>query len=291
MPATLQLEHETGIAIEFDHLRRGQHMEQVMAIENASFDEGTRLTEEALIEHMRKNDVIGMVALWNRIVVGFMLYELKGRRMRLLDMAVHPNYRSQKIGRRIIAKLLDKAAEQRRDHLEILLPEQCSDTRSFFEQWQHSQCLRIRPTNRKGIITVKLSLHAMERCHAPAAQRIETNFFSDYPGEPRIIAQALDNGMQGIVAHDEYSDEIVGFVLYERPEDGMLTMNGEYGLIVHPNYRRKGVGRAIMAHIRSLGKLVTLKDVNLLCGTQRAFLTAMGVTVPEIQRHATVLWG
>ena len=78
-------------------------MPEVLAIENASFP--WPWSEEDYVQALRQRNVIGRVAEWDQRVVGVMVYELDSGVLRLLSVAVHPDFRRRGVGRRMIGEL------------------------------------------------------------------------------------------------------------------------------------------------------------------------------------------
>ena len=72
-------------------------MPEVLAIEQASFQ--CPWIEEEFLSYLRERNTIGMVAEVGEKVVAFFIYELHEKHLTLLNLAVHPDYRRQGIGR------------------------------------------------------------------------------------------------------------------------------------------------------------------------------------------------
>lgn len=89
-------------------------MPEILAIENASFE--FPWTEEDFIRCLQRRNCIGMIAERQERIVGYMLCELFKTRLELLDFAVAVDCRRQGVGRRMVAKLLDKIAAPYRRH-------------------------------------------------------------------------------------------------------------------------------------------------------------------------------
>lgn len=107
-------------------------MPEVMAIENSSFE--YPWDEEDFIECLRQRNCIGMVAEHNEIVVGYIIYELYSSKIRLLNVAVHTNYRFKGIGKSVIEKIVSKLSPQRRLEIETEVRESNLDAQLFLKK-------------------------------------------------------------------------------------------------------------------------------------------------------------
>lgn len=98
-------------------------MPEVMAIENASFAEPW--TEQEFRATLRKRNCIGMVAEYgdceHEYVAGFMVYQLNRGYLRLLDMAVAPDFRNTGVGSQLVAKLVGKLSPEKQTRTRITL--------------------------------------------------------------------------------------------------------------------------------------------------------------------------
>ena len=86
--------------------------ETILDIENASFH--APMTREELTTTLTHRDIIGMVAELNEQVVGYMIYRLARNHIELLTLAVHPDFRRQRIGTEMMQKCKSKLNRQRR---------------------------------------------------------------------------------------------------------------------------------------------------------------------------------
>lgn len=87
-------------------------MSQVLEIEKASFRQAW--SEEDFLSCLRQRNCIGMVAEHDHEIVGFMVYELHKALIRILNLAVVPEKRRNKIGSQMSLRLMDKLSQQRR---------------------------------------------------------------------------------------------------------------------------------------------------------------------------------
>lgn len=105
-------------------------MEEVLRIEQQSFDHSW--TEDEFLKLLKQRSCIGMVAEYGSTVVGFMIYEMHMSRLDLHNFAVHPDFRRQYVGHRMIKKLIDKLSQQRRTHIRLHIRETNLDGQLFF---------------------------------------------------------------------------------------------------------------------------------------------------------------
>src|SRR5690242_7056683 len=82
---------------------------EVLLIEKASFEKPKK--EEELITLLRNRDVIGRVAEWEDQILGFSVHELRKDHVRLLRLAVHPDFRRKKVGTQLLTFLLTKGEQ------------------------------------------------------------------------------------------------------------------------------------------------------------------------------------
>lgn len=259
-------------------------MPEVLAIEQASFK--SPWIEEDFLCQLRQRHVIGMVAELGQKVVAFFTYELHEKHFCLINLAVHPDYRNQGIGRQCMAKLQSKLSSHGRTKIVVLVPESHEKMRSFFRDKE----MEFRLTEFKGRVTYKPVLAAMTKKDVEEAQAIEDDFMADYGKKPRHINAMISNGTRyGVVARNKVDKELLGFVLYARELSG-IDLNGEYGIIVKSECRKQGIGRKLMMELVSQKLPITVSDINLFCRDQVSFLKAMGVPVPKPQKYATVKW-
>lgn len=105
-------------------------MDEVLAIEKQSDLE--QWTEEDFLRFLRKRTVIGVVAETELNVFGFMIYELHKSMLKVLKLAVDPEYRRQGIGTQMVDRLKDKLSQQRRNEIEIDVNERNVSGQLFF---------------------------------------------------------------------------------------------------------------------------------------------------------------
>lgn len=96
-------------------------MPEVLYIEEKSFD--FSWTENDFVHCLRQRNCIGMVAEYQKKVVGFMIYEIYEDKIQILNFAVHPDWRRQSIGTQMIKKLTDKLSAKKRKEIILTVKE------------------------------------------------------------------------------------------------------------------------------------------------------------------------
>jgi ribosomal-protein-alanine N-acetyltransferase len=107
-------------------------MPEVLEIENHSFE--FPWSEEEFIRCLRQRNCVGMVADRDDRVAGFMIYELHKTRLHILNFAVSPQYRRQRIGQRMVAKLAGKLSPERRTRIMLEVRETNLAAQLFFRR-------------------------------------------------------------------------------------------------------------------------------------------------------------
>ncbi len=79
--------------------------------------------ERHFLHHLRKREVIGLVAEHRDRIVGFMLYELKPTSIVILGLAVSPWHREKGVGRKLVGRLVARLEVGRRDRITLVLRE------------------------------------------------------------------------------------------------------------------------------------------------------------------------
>lgn len=90
-------------------------MTRVLGIEERCFE--FPWSEMDFVRCLRNRNAIGMVVEHDGNVIGFVIYELHKERLHILNMAVHPDYQRQGVGRAIVAKLTSKLEHDRRNRI------------------------------------------------------------------------------------------------------------------------------------------------------------------------------
>ncbi len=105
-------------------------MPEVLAIETGSFEFPWR--EDDFIRCLRQRNAIGMVAERNERIVGFMVYELHGDRLHVLNFAVAADERRHGVGTTLCQKLGSKLSRERRTRILLEVRESNLDALKFF---------------------------------------------------------------------------------------------------------------------------------------------------------------
>jgi ribosomal-protein-alanine N-acetyltransferase len=105
-------------------------MPEVLAIEHASFE--YPWCEEEFLRVLRQRNCIGMVAEHAERIVGFMIYELHRNKIHILDLATHADQRRRGVGRQMIAKLVGKLSNQRRNRISLYVRETNLPSQLFY---------------------------------------------------------------------------------------------------------------------------------------------------------------
>lgn len=106
-------------------------MQEVLAIESRSFE--FPWAEEDFISFLRQRNAIGMVADYRDRVVGYMVYEIHKSRLHLVNIAVHPGFRREGVGKAMLDKLSSKLSSQRRVLISLHVRETNLDAQLFFK--------------------------------------------------------------------------------------------------------------------------------------------------------------
>lgn len=263
-----------------------QDIPEVLAIENTSF--ASAWTESDFLGVLRKRNSIGMAAVHGDRVVGVITYELDRKCLRITNFAVDPDFRNQGIGRMMMQKMLEKIGRRQRDHIVILLPDDCAHARAFFLKCGGG-VTRIQTTDTKGLVGVAVIIKRMKSKHVVRVQMIEDECIVK---DPRNIASMLGHGTQGAIAVNTRGvdgNEIIGYILWEE-DYASIVVNGAVGQITHPDYLHRGAGRALMRHIAARGKPVVVSGIDLKDKDRCQFLRDIGVPVPELARYMTIEW-
>jgi [ribosomal protein S18]-alanine N-acetyltransferase len=91
----------------------------VLAAERASFE--TPWTEADFLRCLRQRNCNGYVAIDCRTdrVAGYMVYTYHPGKFELVNLAVHPDYRRQGVGAKLIGKLAAKCLESKRNRIGV----------------------------------------------------------------------------------------------------------------------------------------------------------------------------
>lgn len=89
--------------------------------------------EEVFVKCLRQRNCIGMVAETpDERIAGFMVYDLHKHYLHILNIAVHPDFHRQGVGRQMVRRLMSKLAPQRRTRISLVVRETNLDLQLFF---------------------------------------------------------------------------------------------------------------------------------------------------------------
>lgn len=106
---------------------------RVLDIEFDSFPDPW--TEEDMLDILRYRETVALVAMADDVVAGFIVYSLKMRTcIEILNIAVAPEFRRQKIGTQLIDKLQRKLCWGKRSSLRLNVRETNLPAQLFFRE-------------------------------------------------------------------------------------------------------------------------------------------------------------
>lgn len=106
-------------------------MPRILEIESESFEHPW--SEEDFLRCLRQRMVIGMVAEIHDRVVGYEIHEAHKTTIDLLNIAVDPEYRRQRIGTQLLQKLISKLSPRGRK-IGLMITESNLDGQLFFRE-------------------------------------------------------------------------------------------------------------------------------------------------------------
>lgn len=105
-------------------------LSEVLWIESSTRD---AWTEPELMEVLRQKNCIGLVAEYERCIVGFAVYELHANTLILRRIGVDNRCRRQGIGRQIVERIAGKLKPQSRRFLDATVSESNLEAQLFFQ--------------------------------------------------------------------------------------------------------------------------------------------------------------
>jgi ribosomal-protein-alanine N-acetyltransferase len=105
-------------------------MREVLEIESENFEFPWTLFD--YVKCLKQRNSIGMVAVYDNRVVGFVIYELHKTRIHVLNFAVANDFKRRGVGSQMIAKLLGKLSPQRRTRIVLEVRESNLPAQLFF---------------------------------------------------------------------------------------------------------------------------------------------------------------
>jgi ribosomal-protein-alanine N-acetyltransferase len=146
-------------------------MAEVLEIEELQFE--YPWTEDQFIAHLRKRNVIAMVATWEGKVVGFMLYAIHPTHYHIESFAVNHGAEGRGVGRQMVEKLAGKLTPAKRTRLTIDIWERNLHAQNFFKAMGFTS-----PGILRGYFnTIGEDAYAMELYHPDAVrdEELETS--------------------------------------------------------------------------------------------------------------------
>lgn len=119
---------KTQLAVHIRWMIR-RDMPEVLAIEHHN---QLPWLEDDFIRCLRQRNAIGMVVEHRGLIVGFMVYELHKHQLRILNFAVHEDWRFKGVGRAMVTKLVTKLSHDRRSRITLEIRETNLDAQLFF---------------------------------------------------------------------------------------------------------------------------------------------------------------
>lgn len=107
-------------------------MPAVLAIEKASFEFPWSMDNFSF--YMRQRHGFGMVAEYEKRIVGFMIYDSNVNRLHLLNFAVKPDSRRCGVGQQMIKMLISKLSIQDRNSILLEVRETNLNAQFFFRE-------------------------------------------------------------------------------------------------------------------------------------------------------------
>jgi len=105
-------------------------VDEVVQIEESSF--GAPWTEGEFMRCLKQREVVGMVAEHDHEIAGFIIYELHKSKLWILNFAVSPSMRRMGVGQQLVACLIGKLSQQRRNQIVLDVRETNLDAQLFF---------------------------------------------------------------------------------------------------------------------------------------------------------------
>jgi ribosomal-protein-alanine N-acetyltransferase len=103
-----------------------------MAIDSAC-DPFCWWTRDEFLQALRDIKTIGCVAEIDREIVGFMIYELHGKYLHVINFAVDPGQQRAGVGTAMVDRLKAKLSQQKRDSLTVAIREHNLNGQLFFQ--------------------------------------------------------------------------------------------------------------------------------------------------------------
>ncbi len=115
---------------------------EVLNIEQKSFK--FPWCKENFLYYLRQRNYIGMVAVYNNRVVGYMIYELYKQKLHVANFAVDPKFHRHAVGKQMVEKLMDKLSQHRRQEITLEIRETNLGAQLFFKKMGFKAMLVLR---------------------------------------------------------------------------------------------------------------------------------------------------
>ena len=117
-------------------------MPVVLALESRCFE--FPWIEEDFLACLQQSNCIGMAAVVQDRILGYMIYELHHDVLHVLNFATDPNYQRRGVGHALFGELTDKLTQQRRNCLRFDCRETNLEAQLFFKS-QGCRCVDVLP--------------------------------------------------------------------------------------------------------------------------------------------------
>ncbi len=261
---------------------------QLAVIEEQCFSEGRRWSEKAMITYAKKPNVIGIVATCDEVIAGCCFFALYPDRIIILNLAVHPDFQRRGIGGMLIQELWSRLNDKR-SRLFALVPDGIDGAKEFFEHFSVPTEL----ADPKGEVARKFVLSLADKLQLPPMERLSKLLLSeDVADATKAYTTSLvgNERYQRLIVCDEYHDSmIVAYALYEEQQNE-IRIDGRFGIMVEPSFRRRGIGKIIMAHLATLRLPIRIHHISYAPSGTHLFLRALGVSMPEPPQYVEAVW-
>lgn len=107
-----------------------KYIPEILGIEGGSFE--NPWSEDDFTRCLRQRNCIGMIAEHDKLVVGFMVYELHKDQLHVLNLATNPHYRRMGVGTAMVDKLIGKLSQEGRNRIMLEVRETNLVAQQFF---------------------------------------------------------------------------------------------------------------------------------------------------------------
>lgn len=122
---------KTLVATNLRWMKR-KDLRRVLEIERLAFPKPW--SEDDFLLLLRKSETIGLVIEdENELVVGFLIYQLRSKRLDIKNLAVDPDFHRLGCGSAMVEKLISKLCKERRRSIELMVSETNLPAQLFFK--------------------------------------------------------------------------------------------------------------------------------------------------------------